>query len=184
MRVWKGDGMNKICYGLMAVLVLLIIVAFFMPWVSVESTPVVSELSRIFTKKEVKISQSISAYHVPMLANTEDARLANSVIKILNPDTQDAGKNSFLIWLVPLLAVAILLLSILFSKNKWVHLASAAVGILIFVIGVYRIKTLNLNQIILNVAIGPGLWLTLWAYLGIGVCALLNFVKFVTGSKE
>jgi len=176
--------MNKICSGLMAVLVLLIIVAFFMPWVSVESTPLVGELSKIFSKKEVSISQSISAYQVPMLANARDARLATSVIKILNPDAQDAGQKSSFIWGVPLLAVAILALSILFRKNKWVHLACAAAGISIFVIGVYRIKTLNLNQIILNVTIGPGLWLTLWAYLGIGVCASLNFVRSVTGSKE
>lgn len=176
--------MRKVCSSVMAVLVFLIIVAFFMPWVGIESTQAAGKLSEILTGEERRVSQTVSAYQVPRLANTKDTRLAISVIKIMNPGVKDADKKSFLVWVVPLLAVTILALSILFKNNKWLHLACALIGILIFSIGVYRIKSANLSQALLNIAIGPGLWLTLWAYLGLGLCELLNFSKSVTANKK
>lgn len=164
--------MNKLVYGVMVVLVLLIIAAFFMPWVKIESTALADKFTKILIGKETKVSASISAYQVPTAANSEDARLAVAVMRILNPDIEDTDKKILLIWLVPILAIAILTLSLLFRKNKWVHLAFAAAGILIFAFGVYRINNLNLDKTFLDVTVGPGLWLTLWAYLGIGLCEL------------
>lgn len=164
--------MGKLIYGVLIVLVCLVVIAFFMPWVKLESTPLAGKFTKILVGKEAKVSESISAYQVPTMANTEDARLSITVIRILNPDIEDADKKVFLIWLVPFLAVGIIVTSLILRKNKWVHLAYAAIGIFIFAFGAYRITNLKLDRTFLDVTIGPGLWLTLWAYLGIGLCEL------------
>ncbi len=69
------------------------------------------------------------------------------------------------------------------GNNKWLHLAVGIVGIVIFAFAVYKIKTTDLDKLILQVTMGPGLWLTLWSYLGIGAVSILNFVQ-LTGKKK
>jgi hypothetical protein len=89
-----------------------------------------------------------------------------------------------LIWGVPIFAIAILLLSLLIGDNRWFNLAVAVIGILIFLAGVYKIKTTDLNKLVLNAKIGMGVWLTLCSYLGLGVVGAANFVKGLTNSGK
>jgi hypothetical protein len=97
------------------------------------------------------------------------------MVRIFKPGVKDADKKSFLIWGVPGLAVIILLMSYFLGKNKWVNLAYGLLGVLIFVVAVYKIKTTDLDKLVLNIAIGPGLWLTLYGYLGMGLAGLSAF---------
>lgn len=175
--------MQKIFAGLIVLLTLLIIIAFFMPWVRIESQAVVGELSKLLTGKEEKISQSLSGFQVPAMANQQDARLAIAVMKIINPESQKVDQESYLIWLVPLLAVVILILSIILAQNQWVHLAGGAIGVLIFIIGLYKINSMHMDQTFLNVSIESGIWLTLWAYLGLGLVELINFLTLLLRRK-
>lgn len=157
-------------------LVGIIIVAFFLPWVKVESEAV-GTFSKILTGKQQSAISNISAYQVPIMANDQDARLMISIIKIFNPKVENADKKSYLIWSIPALAALILLVSLLYGRNKWVNLIFGAIGCLIFFAAVYKIKTTNMDKLVLKVTTEPGLWLTLWAYLGIGIVGLASFIK-------
>ena len=158
------------------ILVLIIVVCFFLPWVKVESEAV-GAFSKILTGKQQAAITSISAFQIPVMANGEDARLMISIIKIFEPKVENADKKSYLIWIVPLLAIVILLAGIFFGKNKFVNLIFGIIGVLIFVVAVYKIQTTSLDKMVLKVSISPGLWLTLWSYLGIGIVGFLVFVK-------
>jgi len=158
------------------ILAALVFVAFFLPWAHVEAQAV-GAVSKILTGKAQANISSISGFDVPIMANSPDSRFAISVIKIFAPNVKDADKRSFFIWVVPLLAVAMAFVMFLAGSNKLASLAIAVIGIAIFAVGVYKINTINLNKLVLNVRIGLGLWLVFWGYLGIGVAALLNFLK-------
>jgi len=174
--------MSKLYNMAMMALSVLVIIAFFLPWVSVKSEPV-GIFSKILAGKKQAMIDNISAFQVPILANGPDAKLMLSVIRIFNPGVKDADKKSFLIWGIPFLAVVIFAVSCFFGGNKWVNLIIGILGAAIFIIAAYKIKTTNLNKLVLNIEMGPGLWLTLWSFLLMGATGFIRFMTSVQKAK-
>ena len=174
--------MKQIQRIVMFVLVAVIFISFFLPWIKVES-PAVGTISKILTGKEQAVISGISGYAVPVLANSEESRFMISVIKIFNPGIQNADKKSYLIWVVPLLALIMLVVKLFLDKNKWINLAIGLIGSLIFLVAVYKLNTTDLDKLVLKVSITPGLWLILLAYLGIGLLCLADFVYLLKLKK-
>ena len=169
------DKMYKIA---MLILVVIIFVSFFLPWVSVESAAVGS-VSKLLTGKEQAKIDSISGFKVPIIANSEESRFMISVIKIFNPNITNADKKSWLIWLVPGLSLIFLALGHFLGKNKWFYLCVGILGVLIFSGATFKIFTTDLDKLVLQINIGIGLWILLISYLGIGVINLMRFVNLI-----
>ena len=93
---------------LLLVLVIVIFVSFFLPWVSIESKAL-GNVVKLLTGKDQTASYSISGYKVPVLANSDQSKLMIAIIKIFAPDITNADKKSYLIWIIPLLAIVIYL---------------------------------------------------------------------------
>jgi len=167
--------MAKLYNTVMLALAVLVIAAFFMPWVTVKSEQV-GMVSKILTGKKQAVIDNISAYQVPVMANGPDARLMMSVIKIFNPNVKDADKKSFLILGIPLLAVIIFVASYFLGNNKWANLIIGIIGAAIFIVAVYKIKTTDLDKLVLKIEMGLGLWLTLWSFLFMGVTGFMRFI--------
>ena len=154
-----------------------VMVAFFLPWVSVE-LGVTKGLTKIIKVEGIPSQlMSISGFQVPVLANSEESRLMITIIKIFKPGITNADKKSYLIWVVPLLAVAMALAAQFLKNNKWLHLAIGVIGVGIFCGATFKIATTNLDKVVLKVNIGYGLWLVFMGYLGIGALALLEFIR-------
>ena len=162
---------------LMLVFAVVVLVAFFLPWVSVESGGT-KGLTKIIKIEGIPAQfKSISGFQVPVLANSEESRLMITIIKIFKPGITNADKKSYLIWIVPLLAVAMALTMQFLKDNKWLHLAIGIIGVTIFSVATFKIATTNLDKVVLRVNIGYGLWLVFVGYLGIGILALLEFMR-------
>ena len=175
--------MHKASTAVMFALAVVIFVAFFLPWVSVES-PMVGTISKALTGKRQASIDAISGFDIPAMANSADARLMISIIQIFNPGIKDADKKSYLIWLVPILGVAIFLVFLFLGRNRWVDLAIGLIGIAIFAVAVYKIKTTDLDKLVLNVKISNGLWMLLWGYLGMGLAGAANFATSLLKEKK
>jgi len=159
-------------------LLAVIVISFFLPWIGVESKAV-GKITKILTGKEQARLDTISAFKVPILANSNESRFMISVIKIFNPGIKHADKKSFLIYAIPLLAAIMATASWFLYKNKWINLACAIIGCSVFFVAAYKIATTDLNKLVLNVNIGLGLWLTLLGYLGIGILGIVHFIKLL-----
>lgn len=159
-----------------------IFISFFLPWVHVASK-MIGSISKVLTGARQEEIMGISGFSVPMLANGPDARMMISIIKIFNPKVTNADKKSWLIWIVPIFAIVIFLLSLALGENRWFNLAIALIGIPIFLVGFYKIKTTDLDKLVLNAKIGMGVWLTLCGYLGLGVTGAVNFVKTLVNKR-
>lgn len=162
----------------MVALVVLIVVSFFLPWISVESAAI-GGITKVLTGKKQATIDSVSGFRVPILANSEESRFMITIIKIFNPNIKDADKKSWLIWMVPGLAVILLVLRRFFESNKWFYLGVGLLGTLIFVVTVFKITTTDLDKLVLKVDIAVGLWLLLVGYLGIGILNLVRFVGII-----
>ena len=165
----------KMNQTILLALTVIICIAFFLPWVDVGSAQV-GFISKVLTGKKQESLQKISAYQVPIMANGPDARLIISIIKIFNPSVTDADKKSYLILGIPIFAIIILGLLTKMKNKKWLYLAFGVIGIAIFAVGSFKIKTTDLDKLVLQIKMGPGLWLTLWGYLGIGLLCAYNFI--------
>lgn len=166
--------MNTVKNLLIIVLAVVIFVAFFLPWASVES-PAASKLQKLLKMKEQAPATKISGYEIPVIANSRNAYLALTVIEIFNPGVSGADKKSYLVWIVPILAALMAVFSLVLGKNKWVNLAIGIIGSLIFAIAMYKIKSTDMDKLLVRVVIEQGLLITLWSYLGIGIAGLLAF---------
>jgi len=153
-----------------------VVISFFMPWISVDA-PAVGKVAKILTGKDKATLDTISAYQVPILANSHESRFMISVIKIFMPDITDADKKSYFIWFVPIVAIVIFFLNDTLGKIKFFKLIFGLVGLSVFGFGMFKMVTTDLDKLVLKVTIAQGLWITLYGYLGIGVIGMVDFFK-------
>lgn len=154
-----------------------IVISFFLPWVSVEAG-LAGKLTKMINIEEQKVQlYSISGFKVPILANSEESRLMITVIKIFEPNITNADKKSFLIWVVPILAIAMFFAGDIFKNNKWVFLGIGVMGVLIFLGSTIKILTTDLDKVVMKINIGYGFWLVLIGYLGLGIMGAIKFLE-------
>ncbi len=163
---------------LMSILVAIILVSFFLPWITVESAAV-GEITEILTGKRQVSSGSISGFKLPILANSPESRLAISILKDLSPGIKDADKKSYLVWIAPALAALMLIAKYLLNKNRWANLILGLLGCLIFIVAVHKLGAVNLDTLLLKIDIAYGLRLILISYLGMGLLCLTNLVYLI-----
>lgn len=175
--------MNRMTNIIILAMAILIFVSFFLPWVDVQSQAI-GKLTKVLRGEQKSSMQKISGFQVPVLANSPDSKLMISLIQLFNPGVKDADKKSYLIWGIPILALMIAIANYIWGRNKWFCLAMAILGIAIFAVAVFKIKTTDLDKGILNVQIAGGLWLTLSGYLGIGLCGLANFLTALRAKDQ
>jgi hypothetical protein len=158
-------------------LAVVIVVSFFLPWVSVEAG-LAGKLSKMVNIKTENVQlYSISGFKVPVLANGKESRLMITIIKIFEPDVTNADKKSYLIWIIPLLAIAIFFAGDIFKNNKWVFLGIGVVGVLIFLGATTKILMTDLDKAVMKINIGYGFWLVLIGYLGLGIMGAIKFLE-------
>ena len=177
------------------------VIAFFLPWVRLETTQAtnifsqglalasvgagpVGFISGLFSGGKHGLGQNISAYQVPILANSNESTLIISLMQIFMPNVRDADKKSYFLWAIPLLAVVIAAAGFFLGGNKWFNLAVGMIGIVIFSVVTYKVKSVDLDKMVMKVSTGPGLWLTLWAYFGMGIVSVIAFLTQLKGRKK
>jgi hypothetical protein len=174
--------MAKFSKIVICTLALLIVVSFFLPWVRVESQQV-GTFSKLLTGKRQQAIDEISGLEIPILANSDESRLIISIAKIFNPGIKDVDKKSFLVLIVPILAIIIFLVKLYLKKNVVVDLLFAVIGIALFAFAFYKITSTDLDKLVLQIKIGLGMWITLYSYLGIGILSAVCFLKSLAGKK-
>ena len=167
--------MDKPYKIIILILVAIIVIGFFLPWVNVESKQV-GTITKILTGKRQATVEAISGFRIPLLANSEDARLIISVARTFYPDITGLDKKSYLVWLFPVVALIILGIALNMENNKLTNIIFGAIGVAVFVLAVYKINETDLDRLVLQMKIGLGLWASLWGYLGIGVLGFFSFV--------
>ncbi|MDD3274685.1 MAG: hypothetical protein PHQ84_01245 [Candidatus Omnitrophica bacterium] len=168
--------MRNLSVALVFICALVAVFSFFTPWISI-NTPARGVISKFLKVESGSSLMKISGYQVPILANRRDSRLMIEVIKLYNPGVKDADRKSWLIWVVPLLALFLALVHAGIRENRWFNLAVGILGIAIYAVGVYKLKTTNMDKMVMSINILPGLWMTLSGYFGMGVVCMTKFIR-------
>jgi hypothetical protein len=159
----------------------IVVISFFLPWVSVDAglmSGLTAKISKVIKVQEQKMQlYSISGFKVPILANSKESRVMITIIKIFEPNITNADKKSYLIWIIPILAIAMFLAGDFFKNNKWVFLGIGITGLTISLGATLKIMMTNLDKVALKINIGYGFWLVLIGYLGLAVLGIIKFLE-------
>lgn len=194
--------------GLVILAAIIIIFSFFAPWakLSASVTKVSKELTgqagkaaggtfgERFTRElsrvtdaigkvggDIQIKTSISGYDIPSMVNKKSSKVAISVIQGLLKDAKDLDKKAALVFLLPIFAVVCVVLAVIGLKNKLSVILMLIISGAISLGGLYRLKTLDLASLPVDITIEKGLWQTLYAYLFIFI---VSIIWLVTDKKE
>ena len=171
--------------------------AFFLPWVRIEqamadgsSRPlqaIAGELAEL-GKVDIEIRQGdrtvtgavpdlsmlpgrASGFEIPSVANRSDVIAAVAFTEMLT-DQRSLGKKSYLVYLLPCLAVAVGSVLTGARRFRWACLFTAIACLLAAGLGFLKLSHARPQLLTMTVRIEPGLWLSCMAYVMLAVGAL------------
>lgn len=185
--------MKKMIFaGSIIVCALGVIVSFFMPWAraTVSATKVAKNLSEAAGGKlqntsfggkfvqglnqatnaignlgDIKVKTTVSGYDIPTMTSKKSSHVAIQLAQLLFKDAKDMDKKSMLVYLLPLFAIACIALAVIGLRYKAAVIASAIIGGVIGIGGLYKLIATDLSKLPVQISIENGLWQTMYGYL-------------------
>lgn len=118
-----------------------------------------------------KLPSQVNGPEIPAFVNRKDNAVAIALAEMLTGQT-DIGKKSYAVYLVPGLALAFgLLLTTGLAGVPAVCWAVAALSAAVSGGGFWKLLTTPTESLVVAITIQTGLWLSLWAYVGLAACA-------------
>ena len=117
------------------------------------------------------IPKQVSGADIPALANAKHAQVAVALAELFTHRRQPIGLQSYAVYLLPglaLLAGALLTL----VPGLPAAIVTALICAAIAGIGFWELLTMNTSTLFVAVTIGPGVWLSLWAYAALALCGV------------
>lgn len=118
-----------------------------------------------------QIPTHVNGPQIPQFVNRRDAQVVMALAEMLTGQRQ-LGAKSYAVYLLPGLAI---LCGVLLTLTRRVRLVCLLVALAcwgIAGVGCWKLLTTKTETLLVAITIGRGLWLSLWAYVGIGMAAL------------
>lgn len=126
------------------------------------------------------VPKHVSGFQIPRLANQDNAKVALALMEMVTDQKQHIGLKSYLVYLLPLIALISAGLLTMKSDQRWIVLGVGMLCAVVFGIGSWKVMTIDPNTLLVVVTIGQGLWFSLAGYLGLSVCSIAHFYRQLT----
>ena len=127
------------------------------------------------------IPREVSGVQIPQLANQQNTQVAIALLEQFSQQREQIGLKSYAVCLIPGIALLCGFLVTRWGHRAVVALGSALLCAAIAGVGFWKLLTTNTQALFVAITIGPGLWLSLWAYVVLGVAAGLVPVTTARG---
>ena len=195
-RSAPSSSLRRLAWGCAAA----VVVGFFLPWAQLDignskvgkevASSVRKSLGKTFKSGAAKepswirkrpkgaptIPTRVSGFQIPQMANRRNVKVAAQLVKLFTKTDEQVGLKSYAVYLLPGLA---LLCAWLLSVFGGVRVVACGVLVGCAVVagaGFWNLLTTD-TKAQFAMAIGPGLWLSLWAYVGLSVTAGFSLQK-------
>jgi len=122
------------------------------------------------------IPKEVSGIQIPQMVNRKNAHTAIALMELLMNERQHLELKSYAVYLLPGIALLCGLVLTVLSRQRVIPWVVAGLCGLIAGVGFWKLLTTNLSSLMIAITIGPGLWLSLWAYVGLSAAAVLTGV--------
>ena len=120
------------------------------------------------------IPKQVSGAQIPRLLNQRDAKAALALVELITRNRQNVGMKSYAVYFVPGIALLCGLLLTVWGRHRLVAWAVALICAGIASVGFWELSRTDVRTLVAVITIGRGLWLSLWAYGGLTLAALLS----------
>ena len=120
------------------------------------------------------IPKEVSGIQIPTLANQKNAQTALALMELFTGKQEQIGLKSYAVYLLPGIALVCGLLMTFIGGQRLVPWGVALLCAAIAGVGFWKLLTTNTQALLVAITIGPGLWLSLWAYVGLACAAGLS----------
>jgi hypothetical protein len=117
------------------------------------------------------IPKTVSGAAIPRMVDQEQAKVAVALLELLTNTRQHVGLKRYAVYLVPGLALLGGVLVIGLGHRPPIAWGAALLCGGIAAVGFWKLLTTNTRTLFIAITIGQGLWLSLWAYVGLAVAA-------------
>lgn len=128
-----------------------------------------------------RIPREVSGAQIPRLVRQTDTQVGIALLELLTSTRQQLELKSQAVYLVPALAVLAAWLMSLSARGRVLPGVVGGLCVAVAGLGGWKVLTSDLQTSFVAVSIGPGLWLSLGAYAGLGLVGLL---RTLLGSEE
>ena len=118
------------------------------------------------------IPKQVSGADIPALANANHSQVAIALAELFTRKRQQIGLQSYAVYLAPGLALLAGLL-LTFVPGMPAAVGTALACAVVSGVGFWKLLTTNTSALFAAITIGPGLWLSLWAYAALALCGVL-----------
>lgn len=122
------------------------------------------------------LPRQVSGVQIPRLANQPNAQVAMALVEILTNTRQRLGLKSYAVYAVPGLALLCGLLLTAGWRRRALLAGIAVVCAGVAAAGFWKLLTTDTDTLFVAVTIGRGLWMSLWAYVGLALAAVVAAV--------
>lgn len=125
------------------------------------------------------LPRQLRGIDIPRVAHDERLQVALAVAQLLTGHSQDVARKSNAVYLVPAFAI---ISGVLLTGCRGSRVTGTVIALLaatIAGIGAWKFSTLTTPTPIVHVTIASGLWLSLAAYLGLTVGAMLRTASLI-----
>ena len=123
-----------------------------------------------------ELPRQVSGVQIPQLANQRNSQVAIALAELFTNTRQRIGLESYAVYLVPGLAVLCALLLSAVGRHPSVTILVGLMCAAIAGVGFWKLLTTNTRTLFVAITIGRGLWLSLWAYVGLAAAAVLSLI--------
>ena len=131
---------------------------------------------------DIELKSTVRGNNIPVLANDQTSKVALSLVQVLfkNKGTENIGKKSYLVYLLPLSGILCAVLALFALKHKIYLLIMAAISGIISIGGLYNLYTMDVVSPVVKITIENGLWNTMYAF----GCILLVAILWLASSDK
>lgn len=119
----------------------------------------------------------ISGADIPRLANRRDAHVVIALAEMWTGQ-RELGAKSYFVYLVPGMILAGAWLVTVFRRARLVCGAVGCLGLILAGLAGWRLATAHPDTFLVTITIEQGLWITCWAYAGLGLSSV--FLAFAS----
>jgi len=122
------------------------------------------------------IPQQVSGAQIPRMVNQRNAQVAIALVELLTTTRHRLGLKSYVVYVVPGLALLCGVLLTLLGARRAIAAGVAGLCLVVAAIGGWKLLTAPTASLLVSITIERGLWLSLWAYVGLALAAVLHLL--------
>lgn len=122
------------------------------------------------------LPKQISGADLPRLVREQKTQVALALLEFITGKPQDVERNVWAVYLIPGIALGFGMLLLIWSRRRSITVLVGLLSAAMAGGGFWKLLTFTSSSRFVTTTIGPGLWMSIAAYVGLSIASCFAFV--------